>query len=74
MNVLYAGYSNPVSISVPGVPANKIAARITKGEGSIKSDGKIEIIKKYRGKAKAVRLKYTDEQLENVENIDFSGK
>jgi gliding motility-associated protein GldM len=40
MNVLYAGYSNPVSISVPGVPANKIAARITKGEGSIKSDGK----------------------------------
>ena len=40
MNVLYAGYSNPVSISVPGVPANKITARITKGQGSIKSDGK----------------------------------
>ena len=40
MNVLYAGYSNPVSISVPGVPANKISARITKGQGSIKSDGK----------------------------------
>lgn len=40
MNVLYAGYANPVSISVPGVPANKITARITKGQGSIKSDGK----------------------------------
>ena len=40
MNVLYAGYDNPVSISVPGVPANKISARITKGQGSIKSDGK----------------------------------
>ncbi len=40
MNVLYAGFSNPVSISVPGVPANKITARITKGQGSIKSDGK----------------------------------
>ncbi|MBO7194133.1 MAG: gliding motility protein GldM [Bacteroidaceae bacterium] len=40
MNVLYAGFSNPVSISVPGVPANKISARITKGQGSIKSDGK----------------------------------
>ncbi len=35
-------------------------------------DGKIEIIKKYRGKAKAVRLKYTDEQLENRSDIDFS--
>lgn len=40
MNVLYAGYNNPVSISVPGVPANKISARITKGQGNIKSDGK----------------------------------
>ena len=40
MNVLYAGYDNPVSISIPGVPANKISARITKGQGSIKSDGK----------------------------------
>ena len=40
MNVLYAGFSNPVSISVPGVPANKITARITNGQGSIKSDGK----------------------------------
>ena len=40
MNVLYAGYANPVSISVPGVPANKITARISKGQGSIKSDGK----------------------------------
>ena len=39
MNVFYAGYSNPVSISVPGVPGNKISATL-KGKGSIKSDGK----------------------------------
>ena len=39
MNVLYAGFSNPVSISVPGVPANKISANISAGSGSIKSDG-----------------------------------
>lgn len=39
MNVFYAGYSNPVSISVPGVPSNKISATL-KGNGSIKSDGK----------------------------------
>lgn len=35
-------------------------------------DGKIEVIKKYRGKAKAVRLQYANEQLEQHKNIDFS--
>ncbi|MBR4859439.1 MAG: DegV family protein [Clostridia bacterium] len=35
-------------------------------------DGKIEVIKKYRGKSKAVRLQYASEQLGNYENIDFS--
>lgn len=40
MNVLYAGFENPVSISVPGVAANRIAANISSGKGTIKSDGK----------------------------------
>ena len=40
MNVLYAGFENPVSISVPGVAANKISASISKGKGTLKSDGK----------------------------------
>ena len=31
MNMLYAGYSNPISISVPGVPQNKISATMTNG-------------------------------------------
>ena len=31
MNVLYAGYANPISISVPGVPANAISATMTGG-------------------------------------------
>ena len=31
MNVLYAGYSNPISVSVPGVPLNKISASMTGG-------------------------------------------
>lgn len=31
MNVLYAGYSNPISISVPGVPLNKVTASISGG-------------------------------------------
>lgn len=40
MNVLYAGFENPVSISVPGVAANRISASIANGNGTIKSDGK----------------------------------
>lgn len=31
MNMLYAGYDNPLSISVPGVPLNKIQASMTNG-------------------------------------------
>ena len=31
MNMLYAGYSNPISVSVPGVPLNKIQASMTGG-------------------------------------------
>ena len=40
MNVLYAGFDNPVGISVPGVAANRISASIAKGKGTLKSDGK----------------------------------
>ena len=39
MNVLYAGFENPIGISVPGVPANRISANIAQGSGTIKSDG-----------------------------------
>lgn len=31
MNVLYAGYSNPMSVSVPGVPTNKVSATMSGG-------------------------------------------
>lgn len=36
MNVLYAGYDNPISISVPGVPNQKIQATISNGNGTLK--------------------------------------
>lgn len=39
MNVLYAGYDNPISISVPGVPSNMISASIKNGNGTIKASG-----------------------------------
>lgn len=31
MNVLYAGYDNPISISIPGVPLNAVSATMTGG-------------------------------------------
>lgn len=34
-------------------------------------DGRIEIVKKYIGKEKAVRLQYADEQLKSHKNIDY---
>ncbi len=40
MNMLYAGYQNPISVSVPGVPANKINVSMTNGTLTKKGDGK----------------------------------
>ena len=31
MNVLYAGYNNPISVSIPGVPLNKVTASMSGG-------------------------------------------
>ena len=39
MNVLYAGYDNPISISVPGVPANAISASMSGGSFVSKGNG-----------------------------------
>lgn len=39
MNVLYAGYPNPISISVPGVPANAVSASMTGGTFVAKGNG-----------------------------------
>lgn len=39
MNVLYAGYDNPISISVPGVPSNMISARLKNGGGTLSRSG-----------------------------------
>ena len=40
MNVLYAGYDNPMSVSIPGVPNNQIQATMTGGSLTPKGDGK----------------------------------
>ena len=40
MNVLYAGYDNPIEVSVPGVPANKVTLRIANGNGTLTKSAK----------------------------------
>lgn len=39
MNMLYAGYQNPISVSVPGVPNNKINLSMTNGTLTKKDGG-----------------------------------
>ena len=39
MNVLYAGYDNPMSVSVPGIPSNKLHVTMTGGTLTQKGDG-----------------------------------
>ena len=39
MNVLYAGYNNPISVSVPGVPANAVSVSMTGGRIMAKGNG-----------------------------------
>ena len=39
MNMLYAGYQNPISVSVPGVPVNKINLSMTNGNLTKKDGG-----------------------------------
>ena len=40
MNVLYAGYTNPVSVSVPGVPSSKIIVNMEGGTLQSEGNGK----------------------------------
>ena len=40
MNVLYAGYDNPMSVSVPGIPSSKLRVSMTGGNLEQKGDGK----------------------------------
>ena len=39
MNMLYAGYQNPVSVSVPGVPINKVNLSMSNGSLTKKGNG-----------------------------------
>ena len=40
MNVLYAGYDNPMSVSVPGVPSNRLRVNLSGGKLTKTGEGK----------------------------------
>ncbi|MBQ8051912.1 MAG: gliding motility protein GldM [Bacteroidaceae bacterium] len=40
MNVLYAGYDNPMSVSVPGIPSSRLRVSMSGGSFTQKGDGK----------------------------------
>ncbi|NDW13043.1 gliding motility protein GldM [Bacteroides sp. 214] len=45
MNVLYAGYDNPISVSVPGVPSGSVQAVMANGNGTLQRTGNTYIAK-----------------------------
>ena len=44
MNVLYAGYPNPMSVSVPGVPANAVSVSMSGGSMTAKGKGQVRTL------------------------------
>lgn len=60
MNVLYAGYQNPVSISVPGVPQNAIHVSMTGGSLTAKGNGRFTAVPTAVGKEVTFHVSATD--------------
>lgn len=63
MNVLYAGYANPISISVPGVPANAISATMTGGSFVAKGNGRFVATPSAVGKDVTIHVTARDKGL-----------
>lgn len=60
MNVLYAGYQNPVSVSVPGIPANAVSASMTGGSFSARGEGRFVAVPAAVGKDVAIHVTVRD--------------
>ena len=60
MNVLYAGYANPISISVPGVLANAISATMTGGSFVAKGNGHFVVTPSAVGKDVTIHVTARD--------------
>lgn len=74
MNVLYAGYDNPIGISVPGVANSKINASISNGNGTIRRTGESYIVRPSRvgeDVVIAVTAQMTDGRTQSMGNYAF---
>ena len=60
MNVLYAGFQNPISISVSGVPANAISATMTSGTFTSKGNGHFVAVPSAVGKDVTIQVTARD--------------
>lgn len=58
MNVLYAGYPNPISVSASGVPSNKIS--VTMAGGTLTSEGKGKYVARPETVGKDVTFSVTE--------------
>ena len=75
MNVFYKGVENPVSISVPGVPADKIQASISRGSISKKGSGSYVVnIRDGREAVISVRAEMPDGSMKSMGNMTFRVK
>lgn len=60
MNVLYAGYQNPVSVSVPGVPQSAVRVSMTGGTLTAKGNGRFTAVPAGVGKDVTFHVSATD--------------
>jgi gliding motility-associated protein GldM len=74
MNVFYAGLANPVSISVPGIPSNKIMPSIT--NATIKPNGRNYLVyPKIPGRKSVITVKAEiDGHVKTIGSTDFRVK
>jgi len=74
MNVFYIGVDNPVDISVPGIPSNKLEPHISQGD--IKQDSKGGYIVKVKttGKATISVSAKIDKDVKQMGSMDFRVK
>jgi gliding motility-associated protein GldM len=52
MNVMYAGLINPISVSVPGIPSEKLRVSISNGRLVSRGQGKFEVVEAKAGLSK----------------------
>lgn len=75
MNVMYAGVENPISVSVPGVPNEKLRVSINNGTLSAKGNGKFVVTGMRAGAAEvSVSATLDNGETRNMGSIPFRVK